>query len=191
MEKFNKRLYDFEEDPPVFLWENISVSLGEKNNIHIMNKRRSGMIWIAAAAACVVFLIVGIFFKSNGDKVHNTVSAIVKPLPSSHQDSIIVNKSLLEKIINTPESQKLVAFNSLTQEGHSKKYITIAGPEGQPVKISSKVATLILSADNEYPPKPVWDKKIEKWKQIMLNSTLSPTSTSLVDILQSSNSSME
>lgn len=191
MEKFNTRLYDFEEEPPVFLWENISASLGEKNNIRTMNKRRSGMVWIAAAAACLVFLMVGLFFKSNRDKSQNTVSAVVKPVPSSRQDSIIVNKSLLEKIINTPESQKLVAFNNITKEGHSKKYITIAGPEGQPVKISSKVATLIISADNEYPPKPVWDKKIEKWKQIMLNSTLSPTSTSLVDILQSSNSSTE
>ena len=191
MEKFNTRLHDFEEEPPVFLWENISASLGEKNNIRNMNKRRSGMVWIAAAAAFLVFLMLGIFFKSNKEKSQNTVSAVVKPVPSSHQDSIIVNKSLLEKIINTPESQKLVAYNSISKEGHSKKYITIAGPEGQPVKISSKVATLILSADNEYPPKPVWDKKIEKWKQIMLNSTLSPTSTSLVDMLQSSNSSME
>lgn len=191
MENFNSRLYDFEEEPPVFLWENISAKLGENSNVHHINNRRTGMIWIAAAAACVIFLIVGIFYKSNPDKSHNSVSAVLKPVPSSRQDSIIVNKSLLEKIINTPESQKLIAYNNITQEGHSKKYITIAGPEGQPVKISSKVATLIISADNEYPPKPVWDKKIEKWKQIMLNSTLSPTSTSLVDMLQSSNSAME
>ena len=125
MEKFNTRLYDFEEEPPVFLWENISASLGEKNNIRSMNKRRSGMVWIAAAAACVVFLMLGIFFKSNRDKSQNTISAIVKPVPSSHQDSIIINKSLLEKIINTPESQKLVAYNSITQEGNSKKYQTL------------------------------------------------------------------
>ena len=63
------------------------------------------------------------------------------------------------------------------------------GPEGQPVKISTKAATLIVSADDEYPPKPVWNKKIEKWKQIMLSSTLSPTSTNLLEIVQVPSSS--
>lgn len=191
MENYNTRLYHFEEEPPSFVWENISDNLGENKNIRRMNKRGRGSVWIAAAAACLVILIAGIFYKTNDNKSHNTVSAVIKPVPSSHQDSMVVNNTLLEKIINTPESQKLIAYNHLSNDGHAKKYITIAGPEGQPVKISSKVATLILSADGEYPPKPVWDKKIEKWKQIMLTSTLSPTSTSLVDILQSSNSSME
>ena len=191
MEKFNSRLYHFEAEPPAFIWENISDTLGEKNNFHRIHRKGRGAVWIAAAAACIVFLIAGIFYKTNGDKTHNVVSAVIKPIPGSRQDSMAVNNTLLEKIINTPESQKLIAYNHLSNDGHSKKYITIAGPEGQPVKISSKVATLIISADGEYPPKPVWDKKIEKWKQIMLNSTLSPTSTSLVDILQSSNSSME
>jgi hypothetical protein len=191
MEKYNKRLYHFEAEPPSFIWQNISDTLGEKNDTHRMNRRGRGTIWIAAAAACLLILIAGIFYKTNSDKSHNTVSAVIKPVPTSHQDSMVVNNSLLEKIINTPESQKLIAYNHLSLDGHAKKYITIAGPEGQPVKISSKVATLIISADGEYPPKPVWDKKIDKWKQIMLTSTLSPTSTSLVDILQSSNSSME
>ena len=82
-----------------------------------------------------------------------------------------------------PEEKKLLAFHSQKKTGQSKKYITIAGPEGQAVKISPKAATLILSADNDYPPNPVWNKKINKWKQIMLSNTMSPTSTSLVDIL--------
>ncbi len=191
MEKYNTRLYHFEAEPPAFIWGNISETLGEKNNIHPIHRKGRVAVWIAAAAAIVVILIAGIFYKTSEVKTHNDVSAVIKPIPGSNQDSMAVNNSLLEKIINTPESQKLIAYNHLSLDGHAKKYITIAGPEGQPVKISSKVATLIISADGEYPPKPVWDKKIEKWKQIMLNSTLSATSTSLVDILQSSNSSME
>ena len=71
---------------------------------------------------------------------------------------------------------------------YGKKYLTIAGPECEPVKISPKVATLIESTDNEYPPKPVWNKKIEKWQEIMLGSTLSPTSTNLLDVVQLSSS---
>ncbi|MBS1738140.1 MAG: hypothetical protein JSS98_16270 [Bacteroidetes bacterium] len=191
MEKFNKRLFDFQAKPPAFIWENISDSLKERNYHQPINRNGKIAVWIAAAAACIVILIVSVFYKPNGNKSHNTVSAIFKPVQGSHQDSMALNNNLLEKIINTPESQKLIAYNHLTADGHTKKYITISGPEGQPVKISSKAATLIISADGEYPPKPVWNKKIDKWKKIMLNSTLSPTSTSLVDILQSSNNPVE
>ena len=74
---------------------------------------------------------------------------------------------------------------------NSKKYITIAGPEGQPVKISAKVATLILSADKEYPPKPVWNSKIDKWQQIMLSNTISPTSSGMMDMFQMVSNNME
>jgi hypothetical protein len=95
-----------------------------------------------------------------------------------------LNQKILETIIHNPPEKKEIIAKDLTKESHGKKYLTVAGPEGQPVKISPKVATLIVSADHEFPPKPVWSKKIDKWKKIMLSSTISPTSANLVDLIQ-------
>jgi hypothetical protein len=100
------------------------------------------------------------------------------------KDSLYQNNKTLAAIIKSTKDKNLLANNTNNPLLNSKKYITIEGPGGQPVKISSKAATLIVSADNEFPPKPVWSKKIEKWKRIMLSSTFSPTSTSLLDIAQ-------
>ena len=71
------------------------------------------------------------------------------------------------------------------------KYITISGPEGEPVKISPKVATLIISADGENPPKPVWNQKINKWQHIMLTNNITPTSGNLIDIIQKASNTIE
>jgi hypothetical protein len=70
----------------------------------------------------------------------------------------------------------------------ANSYITVAGPDGQPVKVSSKVASLIESSDNSYPPKPVWNKKINKWKDIMKANTLTPTTGNFLDIVDLTNS---
>ena len=123
-------------------------------------------------------------------KNKNTDKQEVASISSITQDSAAnkgVNDSLnnkaLKSIIESSKDKSLTKGSGITTT-NEKKYITIAGPGGQPVKISSKVATLIVSADNDYPPKPVWDKKIEKWKDIMLSSTISPTATNLLDIMQ-------
>src|SRR5690606_4257864 len=89
------------------------------------------------------------------------------------------NNEALENIINAPADQKLIAGK--TDSG--LKYITISGPEGTPVKISPKAATLIISADGEFPPKPVWDKKIDKWQKIMLNQNTASSPTGLMEML--------
>jgi hypothetical protein len=107
------------------------------------------------------------------------------------KDSIKLNNETLENIIKTSKDKNATAQTNSNTISKVKKYITIAGPEGQPVRISPKVATLIESADNEYPPKAVWNKKIEQWKKIMLTSTLSPTSTNLLDIVQASPSTID
>ena len=65
-----------------------------------------------------------------------------------------------------------------------KKYITISGPQGQPVKISSKAASLIVSSDDQNPPNPVWSDKVNKWKDIMKANTLSPATANFLDIVE-------
>ncbi len=106
-------------------------------------------------------------------KATNSLSSSSKsnnPIPQKVKDSLLTNNKTLEAIIKSSKNKNQLVKNYESPETKVKKYITIEGPECQPVKISSKVATLIESADNEYPPKAVWNKKIDKWKQIMLST---------------------
>ena len=93
-------------------------------------------------------------------------------------------QKILKSIINNPQEKREIVSKESNPDIITKKYLTVAGPEGQPIKISPKVATLIISADNEYPPKPVWSKEIRKWQKIMLSSTIPPTSANFVDMVQ-------
>ena len=187
MQDFKQKLYNYESKPPAEIWNNITTELDgpEKKVLQISKyRKRSKFIFYgltAAAALLIIFFSSVIFNKTNRLKengLENITSQKIK-------DSLILNNKILEAIIkSSKDTSNLVALNYENSLSKVKKYITIAGPEGQPVKISPKVATLIESADNEFPPKAVWKKKIEKWKQIMLSSTLSPTSTNLLDIVQ-------
>ncbi len=186
MENFKDKLFNYEVQAPKTVWNKISKELDEKTAVKLPlspGRRKFLFYGMTAAASLLIIFASNVFIKKTNQikpvshipalNVDNLVGQKIK-------DSIALNYKYLESIINASDDQKLASnFN-----GKNIKYITIAGPEGQAVKISPKVATLILSADNEYPPRAVWDKKIEKWKQIML-SNATPTATSLVDMLQS------
>ncbi|MEO9070859.1 MAG: hypothetical protein ABI261_07475 [Ginsengibacter sp.] len=194
MKNFKEKLYDYNAEPPAELWNNINAEL-DKNAGNVFSlrrlRKRSKLIFygLTAAASLIIIFLSSLFFNSGGNQEPNS-SASITAIRNDNltakkiHDSIQLNNKILEDIIKSPKDDKMVAPNYENALSKVKKYITIAGPEGQPVKISPKVATLIVSADNEYPPKTIWDKKIDKWKQIMLVSTLSPTSTSLIDIAQ-------
>jgi hypothetical protein len=183
MEDFKNKLLNYQETPPADIWNKISNELNDEKIIQIPGLRRKSKFLfysLTAAASLVIILLSTVLFNKNKeDRSVAKVPAKVGQLAQTNKDSIELNQQMLEKIIETPD-KKLLASNF-----YQKKYITIAGPEGQPVKISAKAATLIVSADNDYPPKPVWNKKIDKWKKIMLSNTTAPTATNLVDILQS------
>ncbi|MGN6193967.1 MAG: hypothetical protein ACTHOB_03450 [Ginsengibacter sp.] len=186
MENFKNKLYNFEATPPKEAWEDIAEELQNQKVIRMHGKRRSNFLFYGAtAAASIIIIFLGsLFFKKN--RPNPTANAPVKVdrlLAQKIKDSISLNQKILETIIHNPPEKKEIIAKDLAKESH-KKYLTVAGPEGQPVKISPKVATLIVSADHEFPPKPVWSKKIEKWKKIMLGSTISPTSANLVDLIQ-------
>ncbi len=190
MKNFKEKLYNYEANPPGEIWQKINAELDKDAEVVLMSplKKRSKFIFygITVAASLVVIFLVSILF-NNPNKIKNAASVSTQSQNLSSQqirDSIALNNKILEDIINSSKDKNLLALNYENSLADGKKYLTVAGPEGQPVKISPKVATLIESADNEYPPKPVWNKKIEKWKQIMLSSTLSPTSTNLLDIIQ-------
>ena len=180
MEDYKNKLLNYSETPPEDIWNNISNELHDEKLVGFHGlKRKSKFTFygLTAAASLIIILVSSILFNKNKDKfVHKTTAKSGK-VARMNKDSIELNQQMLEKIIETPD-KKLLASN------FQKKYLTIAGPEGQPVKISSKAATLIVSADNDYPPKPVWNKKIEKWKKIMQSNTTAPTATNLVDLLE-------
>jgi len=186
MENFKDKLYHYQAPPPEGAWNKISAGLDDQKVIKIPGLRsKSKFLFygMTAAASLIIILISTFLFNRNKEIKPVAEVPVVKTdnlASQKEKDSIELNKQILETIIQTPPDKKLLASNFKKP----KKYLTIAGPEGQPVKISTKAATLIVSADDEYPPKPVWNKKIEKWKQIMLSSTTSPTATNLVDILQ-------
>jgi hypothetical protein len=183
MEDYKNKLLDYQETPPADIWNKISDELNDEKIIQIPGLRRKSKFLfysLTAAASLVIILLSTVLFNRNKeDRSVAKIPAKVEQVAQTNKDSIELNQQMLEKIIETPD-KKLLASNF-----YQKKYITIAGPEGQPVKISAKAATLIVSADNDYPPKPVWNKKIDKWKKIMLSNTTAPTATNLVDILQS------
>ena len=194
MQDFKEKLYNYEAKPPADAWNNIASKLdGPEHKVVPMQRlrKRSKLLFYAvtAAASLVIIFISSLLFNKAGDSKNANSTAINQSLsntlsPEKIQDSIELNNRILKEIIRTSKDKNLLAQNFESSLIKSKKYLTIAGPEGQPVKISPKVATLIESADNEFPPKPVLNKKIEKWKQIMLSSTLPPTSTNLLDIVE-------
>ncbi|MEO9211351.1 MAG: hypothetical protein ABI208_09650 [Ginsengibacter sp.] len=190
MRNFKDKLYHYEALPPDKVWDRIAEELYDEGEIklHRHGKRRFLFYGITAAASIVIIFLGSLFFKNNKslNPTATQLSASANKLTTQIiKDSISLNQKILKSIINNPEEKKeIVSNNSDLINNTSKKYLTVEGPTGQPIKISPKVATLIISADNEYPPKPVWSKKIDKWQKIMLSSTISPTSANLVDMIQ-------
>ncbi len=189
MQNFKDKLLNYEAEPPKGAWDNIASELNDGNQKVIqlpgLRKRSRFLFYgLTAAASLVIIFLSSLFFEGGGRKNDEQVVSSVKKNYDSlakTQTKDSLNNVALEGIIRSNKTNTTLAQKP---NGEQKKYITILGPGGQPVKISSKVATLIVSADNDYPPKPVWDKKINKWKQLMLSSTLSPTATNLLDIAE-------
>jgi hypothetical protein len=201
MQNFKEKLYNHEATPPPEIWDNISAELDNTSSIlpvpGIRSRSKFIFYGLTAAASLIIIFVSSVLFnkkeefnKTEENARSNNPSSLQSRnlIPQKVKDSLFLNNKTLESIIKSSKNKKQVAKNYESPGTSEKKYITIQGPECQPVKISFKVATLIDSADNEYPPRAIWNKKIDKWKQIMLSTTLSPTSTSLLDIAQLSSS---
>ncbi len=187
MPHFQEKLYNYEAAPPQEVWENITAELDANEAVKRIHpfRRRSKVVYysLVAAASLIIIFVSSLFFnnkqKNNDQQVAASTQADTGNSVARIDDSM--NNESLASIIKTNKEN---SFPTETHKVDEKKYFTVAGPGGQPVRISSKAAKLILSADNEYPPRPVWDKKINQWSDIMLSSTISPTATNLLDIVQ-------
>lgn len=186
MQNFKNKLYNYETPPPVEIWKDIAEELQKEKMKNKPDNRKSTFIFFAAAAASVIIIFLGsLFLKKNHESMHepNIATKVDRLLAQKLQDSISLNQKILESIIHNPKEKKEIVSNRLSHST-TKKYLTVAGPEGEPIRISPKVATLIISTDHEFPPKPIWSKKITKWQKIMLSSTISPTSANFVDLME-------
>ncbi len=187
MQEFKNKLYNYEALPPKELWHHIDKELQNSKVIKIpAYKKSKNFYYLAIAAASLIIIFIGSFFfkKDNSGSNPGDVSTVVTISPEKIKDSMALNHKILESIIHSSKEKHEIVLNDLNAANLPKKYITVAGPEGQPVKISPKVATLIIAADNEFPPKPTWSKKVNKWQKIMLSSTISPTSAGLADLVE-------
>lgn len=186
MQSYKDKLFNYEATPPGEIWQCISKEMQDEKVINFSSRKRSKTYYFAVAAASIVIIFIGSFFFKKSEE-NSSLTAISKEKaisPEQMKDSIFLNQKILESIIHNPQEKREILSNNLKAVHIPTKYITIAGPEGQPVKISPKVATLIVYADKGFPPKPVWSNKICKWQEIMLSSTISTSSAGLADFIQ-------
>jgi len=186
---FKNKIYNHKTPPPGEIWDRISEELHDQKVVNLHPYRKSRFLFYGATAAVsVIIIFVGSLIFNKNQKITSTANIpqkTSKVLAQKIKDSMNLNQKILESIIHSPKEKKeIIAKNLKVNNNNTKKYLTVANPEGQPVKISPKVATLIISADHEFPPKPVWNKKIGEWQKIMLSSTVLPTSANLIDLLQ-------
>ncbi|MBN9349698.1 MAG: hypothetical protein J0H55_03355 [Chitinophagaceae bacterium] len=192
MKTVKEKLYNYEQRPPDEIWVNVRDRISGAKTIEFKPHRKQIRIIAlsSAAAAIIALVIISTVFKTNPIENPLNPAQTTKSLSPRQKEIMVKNYQALESIIKAPENKKLVTSMEVS---HSEdlKYITISGPEGEPVKISPKVATLIISADGENPPKPVWNQKINKWQHIMLTNNITPTSGNLIDIIQKASNTIE
>jgi hypothetical protein len=173
MQRLKDKMYNYEVQPPYQNWKLITAALdSEKVNNLNSTKKKNKLIYysLGIAAAIVVFIFSMVFFNDNNRKANETSAN------NSKDSRITIPKT--SSISRSNSELNDIAFES------SKKYLVICGPAGEPVKISSKAAKLIVASDNQNPPKPVWSAKVEKWKDIMETNVLAPTTGNFLDIVE-------
>jgi hypothetical protein len=202
MDTLQNRMYNHEETPPEGVWESIAAELDSTaTKIIPIKKKNNYRAYYLVAASLALIIFSWIFFSRQDSKTKTETEFVTAP---GNDTSATENRVFL----TVPIEQKTTAKNNedqpvhrSTKDGQQEKnkqhkedseivavnttrYITIEGPEGQPVKISSKMATLIDSAETKTPTKPIWNKKINEWREIMKGNTLAPTPGNFLDIVE-------
>lgn len=189
MQDFKNKLYNYETPPPEEIWNHIEDELNNEKVIKMHGFRKNKFLFYGttAAASIIIIFLGSVFLKKNSHSVLSSKKSVEKEsqlITQKIKDSMDLNQQILKSIINNPKERSEIISDNSNPDLVPTRYLTVAGPEGQPVKISPKVATLIISANNEYPPKPVWNEEIKKWQKIMLGITTSPTSANFLNLVQ-------
>ncbi|MEO6454568.1 MAG: hypothetical protein ABIN97_10865 [Ginsengibacter sp.] len=191
MKSLKDKMYNYQVTPPSGSWQTIATALDEVNSNVQPIKKTNRIFYLSLAAAAVTFIIFSVFwFNDSGKKTNESVVKSTKIYrDSGNTKSGNLNGS--DNKIKVPETNgddNNLAANKKSKSGYDiKKYITISGPGGQPVKISEKVASLIVSSDDKYPPNTVWNSKVNEWRAIMKANNLTPTTANFLDIVELTN----
>ncbi len=182
--------------------------------IPMVKTRNNTFYYIAAASVIIILFCLIFFTnrssKSANEQLVTSSSNDKTQSDTEVNNNVIMTVPIEEKTIlkNNTDTDELLAQNKLQKSGPNQKqnkevikktdstdnnlilsnttsrYITIEGPQGQPVKVSSKMATLIDSSETKVSSKPVWNKKINEWREIMKSNTLAPTPGNFLDIVE-------
>lgn len=207
MSDFKKRMYNYEEAPPEGVWESIALNLDTRAKVIPINRKKNYTWYYVAAASVIVILFCLIFFNRESSKSDEKIftqtpgikddtanNNLIMTVPQEEK-TIAKNQTHIETPTTPLENKSQKGGPNHDQAKDDKedsnllasntpRYITIEGPQGQPVKISSKMALLIDSSETKKATKPVWHKKIGEWKEIMKTNTLAPTPGNFLDIIE-------
>jgi len=169
---------------------------------------------VAASAAIILFVIIFFTnhsskpvekefasigessYSNNDDSLSAKNDRVIITIPTEDKN-VAVNKksgkisaknstanSDVNQKVKTGNAKKADSLEKLIVQNTTPAYITIEGPQGKPVKVSYKMATLIDSTDESTSSKPVWNKKISEWREIMKANSLAPTTGNFLDIIE-------
>ncbi|HEY8688870.1 MAG TPA: hypothetical protein VIM07_06510 [Chitinophagaceae bacterium] len=206
MDDVKNKMYDYETPPPDGVWESIVAELDtNKARIIPMGKKKNKIFYFAAAAASVAIIVFCVIFftnrssKSNeqftsSNKTKNDSGAknnVIITVPTEERVTVKKNTEVKHKVQKEVSDQNKNEETKNTDNvdkdaiaSNTSTYITVEGPQGQPVKINSKMATLIDSSETKTSSKPIWNKKINEWREIMKANTLAPTPGNFLDIIE-------
>lgn len=208
MDDVKNKMYNYETTPPDGVWKAIVAEL-DRNEAKVipMTKKKNTTFYYIAAASVAVLIFCLIFFTNRSSKSSDEQLTTSTSSDKTQSDTGVKTNA----IITVPTEEKTTAKNNDLQAKHkvekdninqkqnkeikketyddviasnTSRYITVEGPQGQPVKINSKMATLIDSSETKISSKPIWNKKINEWREIMKANTLAPTPGNFLDIIE-------
>ncbi len=207
-------MYNYEATPPKGAWEAISAELDNNEaKVIPISKKKTNTIYYIAAASIAFIVFCFIFFSNRSSNTANekfVTSSGNSQRDTVVNNNLIMTVPVEEKAMlknNADNNDRMLAHNKRHTGGfdqeqnkpvrknndtidtnliadNTSRYITIEGPDGQPVKVSSKMATLIDSSETKVSTKPIWHKKINEWREIMKGNTLAPTPGNFLDIVE-------
>ena len=202
MNEVKNKLFDFETIPPEGVWNAIVAELdNSKAKVIALPKKRNHLLYYAAASVFFIVLSLLLFTNRSSNSVNEKLITS-SPDTSTHTNNVIITVPTDDRSIVKNNNEKLPDKNVIQQQkrngvikikpknenillaSNSSRYITIDGPQGQPVKISSKMASLIDSSETKISSKPIWNKKVNEWREIMKSNTLAPTTGNFLDIVE-------
>ncbi len=175
MDKLKNKLLNYSVQPPVDAWGNISRQLGGNRHTALPTSKISRYL-LPLAAAVLAIVLCAVFFIN---KTHSPIE-ISKADSGKQERNIVLFSAPDTNLLSFKEIDE--SANAVSSKNIKGGYITIASVDGKPVKVSSKAATLIVSSNDQYPPKAIWSSKVNKWKARMLSNPVTPTTANFLDI---------